>query len=128
MYCKNCGNQLNNGETICQKCGTQIQINNNIQNNNNNNNNNVNQIPNSPKKVSYLKAYLKFGCGGAFLVFILLTLLSFFLGIAIPEFQDLNNETSKTLSSIRILIPMMLIMFGWIPAIIYATIKNNKNQ
>ena len=122
MYCKNCGNQLNNGDTICKNCGAQIQINNNIQNNNN-------QIPNNPqKKVSYIKTYLKFGIGGAILVSILLTLLSFFLAIAIPEFQDPNSVASKTLTNITFLIPIMLIMFGWIPAIIYATIKNNKNN
>lgn len=138
MFCKTCGNQLNSGDKYCSKCGTPVVVNNNesVVNNTNNNvsnssnvnysmnnniSNNVSQTINNKKGSSFIKIYLMM-FGGAVACFFIFTIISLVMrmGSADPE----NYTSPAILNFFQITIPILLIMFGWIPALLLSSKSN----
>ncbi|MGM9876988.1 MAG: hypothetical protein ACI310_07190 [Bacilli bacterium] len=105
MYCRNCGNKLNENSYVCLKCGVLVD------------NNSV--IPTSvsvekKKKISYGKCLL-FSILGALGFYILCWIVSFILTLAAV---DLN------FSFVMISLPILMILFSPIIALIIYFIKN----
>ena len=101
MFCTKCGSKLNeNG--VCLNCS------------------NINFKNNTTKKTSVGKIYLKI-VGFSFVLF-------FFSIIFKTVLRFCKVEISGTLNSIllniQVTIPMLLIIFGIIPALIISSIKN----
>ena len=108
MFCKNCRNGLNQGDKFCPKCGTEVE--------NNNSTKNVTpspQVNTDVKKVKTGSIYLKVVIV-AICLFFIFTILNLIL-----KASD-NTEYSDITAIYQTVIPILLIIFGWIPAMIYA--------
>lgn len=133
MYCIKCGNQLNENETVCSKCGNDMSNLNqpvmqtsggNVYRQQNQNTNTTQQMNNSvnnkqKKKISFGKIYgcvVLIGIGFFFAMTILEVILAMATGIRFP----------RIITSMKVLISMFSIMFGWVPALIITSNNGGK--
>lgn len=121
MYCKNCGTKLNEGDKVCSKCNTPVVSNNTTQSSGKN------------PFLQFLKHELiLLGIVVTWFVFITVIILIINLTIASPG-TTLRRHPSATYNLImrgvfpflQIIIPVLGIVLGWIPILIYDIVKNN---
>ena len=107
MFCKNCGNQLNNGDNHCSKCGALVGV--------NNNDNNNTEIQTQPKKkVSFFKIYFKI-FAISFVWFFIMSIISMAIGV---------SSSNNIMSLLQFGLPILVDVYGLIGTIIYTVIKN----
>lgn len=122
MFCKNCGNQLSTDAKFCAKCGATVERSVAINDINSNT-----KVPNK-KKVSFLKKYLIL-CGILVAFWFIMTIIGVAVNVAMARQNNGMIQSSDTVHSIRLItsiITMYGISLGWIPVLIYTSIKNSK--
>ena len=122
MYCKNCGTKLNEGDKVCSKCNTPVVSNNTTQSSGKN------------PFLHFLKHELIL-IGITVAWFVLITLIAVTINIISggARSKAVMHRPSEAyrlfkgivLPILQIIIPMLSIMFGWIPILIHDIVKNS---
>lgn len=119
MYCRNCGSKINEGDQICSNCNTPVV------------NNNVVQKTGKNPFLQFLKHELIL-IGIAVAWFVVITLIILVINIIIGPTSSVRNPSAMykiikqlVLPILQIGIPVLAIMFGWIPILIYDIVKNS---
>ena len=129
MYCRNCGNKLNDGDQICNNCNTPV--NNNVSQNNPAT---VQKTGKNPFLQILKHELILIGIVvGWFVVITLIIVVINIINVGPADTYTLRHHPSAMynlimkgfMPFIQIIIPALVIMFGWIPILIYDIVKNS---